>query len=217
MALLRKRVIDTIEKPAGNYSAHWINWFVDRVYGRGSQVFDERDFPTWEARAETAWYQLGASDRVGGVVDEDWTTSTFVQLYNACFDAQIPATIENACKLRIAVLRGAARNFNRRWGVGIYGAGEFMAKRETLRQFYEAGATYFYCWNGWKNISDNAHLPFSYQRATAETVRQAYRKNPNRDMRALLRKAKVAVAIPLGFTFFPDALQGGVQWLHLER
>ena len=171
---------------------------------------------TWEYEWPTAWYQLAVEDGVGGIVDEDAATNDLVETYNMGLGTEIPPTVENAVALRVAVLRGAARNFHKRWGVAFYHPNEVKLKSATIPLLYEKGAHAFWYWSGWIGITDNSGLPYPYQLYYASLVRQAFERNPDRDLDALLKAARVAVVIPYGYTFTPYHMHR-IDWLHLER
>ena len=120
VASLHEKLNASLRPNIGNYSQTWINTFIDRQFGRGNLWIVERDYPVWEAIWTTAWYQLAVDQGVSGIVDEDVVMGDLVESYNRAFGTQIPPTIENACAIRVAVLRGAARNFGKRWGVAFY-------------------------------------------------------------------------------------------------
>lgn len=170
----------------------------------------------WEYEWPTAWYQLAVEDGVGGIVDEDATTNDLVEAYNMGLGTQIPPTVQNAVALRTAVLRGAARAFNKKWGIAFYHPNEVKLKSATIPLFYEEGASYFWYWTGWIGIADNSGLPYPYQLYYTSLVREAFDRNPNRKTAELLRAAKVAVVIPYGYTFTPYHMHR-LDWLHLER
>lgn len=215
-AFLRERLNSALRPLVGNYSQIWINEFIDRQFGRGDLWIVERDYPVWEAIWTTAWYQLAVEDGVSGIVDEDAVVGDLVESYNRAFGTQIPPTVQNACAIRVAILRGAARNFGKRWGVAFYHPGESRLKATTIPYLYNKGASYFWVWTGWVGIADNSGLPYSYQRYYASLVKQAQAANPNRDMAALRNAAKTCIVIPYGYTFAPYPLQY-LKWLHLER
>jgi len=170
----------------------------------------------WEYEWPTAWYQLAVDDGVGGIVDEDATTNDLVEAYNMGLGTHIPPTVENAVAIRVAVLRGAARNFNKKWGIAFYQPSEVKLKSATIPLFYEKGASYFWYWTGWIGITDNSGLPYPYQIYYSSLVRDVFSRNPNRNHDQLLRAARVAVVIPYGYTFTPYHMHR-IDWLHLER
>ena len=213
---LQARLQAALRPTVGNYSQVWINSFIDRQFGRGDLWIVERDYPVWEALWTTAWYQLAVENGVAGIVDEDTSMEDLTESYNRAFGTQIPPTVESACAIRVAVLRGAARNFNKRWGVAFYSPSEPRLKAAGIPILYNRGASYFWVWTGWVGIGDNSGLPYSYQRYYASLVKQAQAANPRRDMRALLTAARTCIVIPHGYTFAPGPLQS-VRWLHLER
>lgn len=213
---LQEHLRSALRRRIGNYSQIWINEFIDRQFGRGDLHLVERDYPVWEALWTTAWYQLEVEDGVAGIVDEDAVLADLVESYNRAFGTQIPPTVENACAIRVAVLRGAARNFGKRWGVAFYSPAETRLKASSIPILYDKGASYFWVWTGWEGIGDNSGLPYSYQRYYASLVKQAQAANPRRDMDVLRNAATTCIVIPYGYTFAPYPLQH-LQWLHLER
>lgn len=216
VAALQEKLRAALRPRTGNYSQIWINEFIDRQFGRGDLWIVERDYPVWEAIWTTAYYQLAVEDGVGGIVDEDAAVGDLVESYNRAFGTQIPPTVQNACAIRVAILRGAARNFHKRWGVAFYSPAEARLKATSIPYFYDKGASYFWVWTGWVGITDNSGLPYSYQRYYASLVKQAQARNPRRDLEALRRAAKICIVIPYGYTFAPYPLQH-IKWLHLER
>lgn len=193
-----------------------INQIIGNRFGIGQLHLVERDHVSWEYEWATAWYQLAVDDGVGGIIDEDASTNDLVEAYNKAFETEIPPTVENASAIRVAVLRGAARNFGKKWGVAFYHPNEVKLKSATIPYFHSRGANYFWFWTGWVGITDNSGLPYPYQRYYASLVRQAAAREPDRDMNALLHSAKVAVCIPYGYTFSPHHMHRH-PWLHLER
>jgi hypothetical protein len=183
--------------------------FDKRVPAKGDMwlIEPQESIVSWEYEWPTAWYQLSLPDGVGGIVDEDAVSNDLVETYNMAFGTQIPPTVSNACAIRVGVLRGAARNFDKRWGVAVYFPNEVKLKSESLPYFYNRGASYFWLWIGYP--------PHPYKRYYADLMRQAFAQQPQRDMPALLRAAKVAVVIPYGYTFAPYNMHR-IAWLPLE-
>jgi hypothetical protein len=214
---LQKTVRNAL-RPKDEDTRSFMDVRVDSRFGRGNLSIVEEDYPTWEVFFDNAWYQL-AVPGLGGVVDQDtkmFGPGTMVEAYNMAFGTHIPPTTENSCAIRVALMRGAARNFNKKWGVGLYDPDGFKLRSGKLAYFYDKGATYFWTWTGWIGIGDNSGLPYPYQRQCFSLIRQAFERNPRRDMQALLRAARVAVVIPYGYTFSPTPLNR-IYWLHLER
>jgi len=195
-----------------------INQSFAKNFGLGAMDLLEgpESIVAWEYEWPTAWYQLAVEDGVGGIVDEDATTNDLVEAYNMGLGTHIPPTVENAVAIRVAVLRGAARNFNKKWGVAFYHPNEVKLKSATIPLLYEKGASYFWYWTGWIGITDNSGLPYPYQVYYSALVRDAFNRNPNRNQSQLLRAARVAVVIPYGYTFTPYHMHR-IDWLHLER
>ncbi len=207
-----QKLLNEATRPTG------INGRISSRFGVGNLYFEEKDNPTWEVLWETAWYQM-ALPNVGGLVDEDTKmegAGVLVDLYNMAFETQIPPTIENSCAIRTAVLRGAARNFNKRWGVGFYEPDSVKIRSAEIPYFVNKGATYFWAWTGWVGITDYSGLPYPYQRYYFSLARQAFNERPDRDSEALLHAAKAAVVIPYGYTFAPYHMHRTI-WLPLEK
>lgn len=214
---LQKTVRNAL-RPKGEERRSFLDASLDNRFGRGNLSIVEEDYPTWEVFFDNAWYQL-AVPGLGGIVDQDtkmFGAGAMVEAYNMAFGTQIPPTTEHSCAIRVALMRGAARNFNKKWGVGLYDPDGFKLRSSKVAYFYEKGATYFWTWTGWVGIADSSGLPYPYQRQYFSLIRQAFARNPHRDMQALLRAARVAVVIPYGYTFSPNALNR-ISRLHLER
>jgi len=191
---------------------------VGKRFGLGVMEIEEGpdSIFTWEYEWPTAWYQLAVDPGVGGIVDEDTTTGELVEAFNMAFGTEIPPTVDNAVALRVAVLRGAARNFGKRWGVAFYHPDEVKLKSATIPLLYARGASCFWAWSGWVGITDNSGLPYPYQRYYNSLVRTARQAAPQRDLESLLHAAKVVIVLPHGFTFAPHSLHR-LPWLHLEK
>ena len=216
--LVEKVALDHLNRTDNNYGNRILGIFVDRAYGKGNLDIVERDYPVWEAFWQSGWYEMAAEGSNSGLVDEDVNPEYIVEQYNATLGIQIPPSVENACAIRIAVGRGAARNFHKNWGTAIYayskGALNTKIDMALLKYMYDAGATYFWHWNCWPGLSD-AHVPYPYKRAYAASLRQFYRENP-RDMDKLLHAAKVCIVLPNGFAFSAGPIHQ-ISWLHLDR
>lgn len=213
-----QKVVRAALRPKDDDSRTFIDAHIDNRFGRGDMSIIEDDYPTWEVFFDNAWYQL-AVPGLGGIVDQDtkmFGHGRLVESYNMAFGTQIPATTENSCAIRVAIMRGAARNFNKKWGVGLYDPDGFKLRSGKVAYFYDKGATYFWTWTGWVGIGDNSGLPYPYQRQYFSLLRQVVARNPHRDMDALLRAARVAVVIPYGYTFSPNHMNRMLA-LHLER
>ncbi len=195
-----------------------INRSFTRNFGLGALEIEEGpdSIFAWEYEWPTAWYQLAVDNGVGGIVDEDVTLNDLVETYNMGLGTQIPPSVDHAVAIRVAVLRGAARNFHKKWGVAFYHPNEVKLKSASIPLLYEKGASCFWYWTGWIGITDNSGLPYPYQLYYTSLVREAFDRNPDRDMDALLHAAKVAVVIPYGYTFSPYHMHR-IDWLHLER
>jgi hypothetical protein len=221
---MQRQIAQTLsetEFPRNNYGNRVLGVWVDNIFGKGNLDIVETDVASWEAIWQTAWYQL-AVDGIGtaGMYDEWIYPEQLVERYNMAFGTQIPTTVENACAIRVAIGRGAGRNFNKRWGTALYAPTKTQLAEPKLnltafRYLYNAGATYMGHWFGWPGVSDSV-VPYAYARASASIIRQCFRENPNRDLDALMHAAKVCIAIPDGYTFTHGPMFG-IKALHLDR
>ena len=176
-----------------------INGSFTKNFGLGALEIEEGpdSIFAWEYEWPTAWYQLAVDNGVGGIVDEDVTLNDLVETYNMGLGTQIPPSVDHAVAIRVAVLRGAARNFHKKWGVAFYHPNEVKLKSASIPLLYEKGASCFWYRTGWIGITDNSGLPYPYQLYYTSLIREAFDRNPDRDMDALLHAAKVAVDDPL--------------------
>lgn len=196
-------------------SRHAMHQRVAKRFGLGNLRLIQTNYYTWEYIWPTAWYQMAIEDGTPGIIDEDDETTSLVCLFNMALGTQIPATIENACAIRTATLRGACRNFNKEWGVSVYFPTEFQKKLTALDYFYRRGASYFRTWNCPRTGSE-VHVPYSYQRMMAQAIRASQKRNPDRDKQKLLHAARTAIVLPYGYSFYYTPLHR-VEMLHLER
>ncbi|NPV48663.1 MAG: hypothetical protein HPY69_17110 [Armatimonadetes bacterium] len=77
--------------------------------------------------------------------------------------------MQNACAIRVVVLRGAASNFGKRWGVAFYSPSGSRLKASSIPILYGKGASYV--WIGWVGTGDDSGLPYSNQRHDASLAK----------------------------------------------
>jgi|GEM_PF-2245577 len=203
----------------GQYGRDTIAMYAGKYFGLGNIKLVDAPYPVWENYWDTGWYELAGSDTPCALVDEDVNEEVLIQRINMAFGTQIPALLENACEIRIALGRGAARNFNKSWGTSNYAyslpALNPQPDMASFKYMYDAGASYFYQWFGWVGLTD-AQVPYSYKRFHAEAMQKYIAMNPKRDMNKLLHAADTCVVLPYGYTFSPDRMFK-VKWLPLDR
>jgi len=195
------------------YGRIYLQEQVSQQFGVGNLALRETNYPFWDCVVEAAWYELAAGEGKHGIVDED-TPQGYVQRINMAYPCQIPPTAANLARIRRAYLRGAARNFNQRWGVAIYGRNPTELETVLWRQAYLSGASYFFFWTGWP-VTGLPHVRDTQQRYFADLIYQLSKRHPDRDMEALLHAATVALVLPYGYTFGPDPMLG-VRYFHDE-
>ena len=168
--------------------------------------------PTWETVPSTTWYQMRAGAR--GVIHEGrYITCQDVPRLNAHYGCEILPWPENLLRYHYALLRGAARHFNADWGVAIYGQAERTIAPRAFTLAYDMGARYFWFWT-----SDRGHhVSYPEQLNLARHLTGYAAAHSRRSRSTLLHAAKVAVALPEGYTFEVRGLLYNQVDHHLER
>jgi len=203
----------------GHYGRDSIAMVVGKYFGIGKMKLVDYPYPIWEVWWDTSWYQIADSDTPCGIIDEDIYPEDMIEKLNMAFDTRIPPLLENACEIRIAFGRGAARNFNKEWGTALYGY--FMPAinpkldMASYKYMYDAGASYFFHWYGWVGATD-AQIPFSYKRFYANAMCKYINMNPKRDMNKLLYAASKCIVLPYGYAFSPEPMFR-IRWMSLDR
>jgi len=136
------------------------------------------DLPIWEFVVDTAWYQFEVHPH--GMISETVAYST----------------PKHTALDQIASLRGAARAFNTKWGVGIYGWLLPSHRPVLLKAAYDAGATYFWFWTGTDAKDEISHKG---QLELVKELLEHAKAHPRGDMKALLHKARTAIVLPYGY------------------
>ncbi len=159
----------------------------------GDMDLADRDIPVWETVIETACYELaGGAD---GVIQEArYSPKDFLTFCRSLLGAEAEAGTAEMLALDVATLRGAARVHGKDWGIAIYGQADPAVSPDAVTRAYDAGARYVWYWT-----SDHGHhLPYEEQLDLTRRLRTREAGRPRGDRKALLRAAKVAVAIPDG-------------------
>ncbi len=156
----------------------------------------EPPFPIWEEFYSTGCYQLRSP--VSGFVHEGrYRHPETVKLLNNTFRTWLPKRPETMFQFYFAFLRGAARVFDKDWGMAIYGQADSDVSLLGITMAYDRGARYLWFWSS----DRDHHLPFEEQLALAEGLSAHIRDHPRGPRRELVRGADDAIVLPYGFTF----------------
>ncbi len=193
-AVLQKRVRESYFS-AGSYGAFHLEGALLRAgVNLGDVRLEHHDFPAWETLFETAHYQLAAG--LAGVVHEGrYRVASFDAAVSRWTAAPRTHTAREMLRYHYAILRGAARSFDKYWGTSIYGQCDPAVAPEAVALAYDMGARYIWFWT-----SDHGHhMPWPEQLELARAVkgRAAEKRRPSiRGPAPLLDKA---IAIPYGY------------------
>ncbi|NLH17160.1 MAG: hypothetical protein GX455_11330 [Phycisphaerae bacterium] len=162
----------------------------------------EPQIPIWETYVETSWYQLQAN-RVGIIQECRWKITPtgepdeflYLQRINQQFGVEIPISPENLFLWSYSSMRGAARAFNAKWGMAIYGQAEPGLRYPSMQLAYDLGAEYLWFWTS----DHDHHVPYAEQLALSRRISDYARTHP-RDLTALRNKANTAIVLPFGYT-----------------
>lgn len=162
----------------------------------GGVELTEPGFPIWEEFYSTACYQLHVP--VSGFIHEGrYQHPAAVDLLNNTFRTSMPRKPETALLFYFSFLRGAARLFDKDWGMSIYGQADPEISPLATRMAYDRGARYVFFWSS----DRDHHLPFEEQLALAEALKEHVQASPRGSRRALVQAAEDAIVLPYGFTF----------------
>ena len=168
--------------------------------------------PEWETIVSSVWYGMRGG-ATGTIHEGRYILRRHIPMYNLMYGCSIPSYPENILRIYYACMRGAARHFGADWGVAIYGRMEPRMAPQALTLAYDMGARYFWFWT-----SDHySHMPYPEQIDLSRHLKGHTERNKNRDMDALLHAAKVAIALPDGYTFEYSGLMFNQRTHHPER
>lgn len=152
------------------------------------------NLPAWEEISYTAYYQL--AEDIDGIVDEcRYTKGMYPQRLNAIFGTGIPCTEEGGIRYMYQYMRGAARNFNKDWGMAIYGQMDSTLSFKAMKIAYDIGARHIWLWAA----DHQHHVPFLERLSLARRISAYAASRPKRNMTALKKSATVAIVLPYGY------------------
>jgi hypothetical protein len=172
----------------------------------------EPETPIWETIICTSYYQLetipvlsAKGHPFSGIVHEcRWKLRTnrlywmskMLEDLNAEFGTDIPLKAKNRLLWDYAQMRGAARTFNAKWGIALYGQAEDEMRIPGMKLAYDLGATTFGFWTG----SWGHHILYEEQLVLARALTDYAKSNPRPPIEELMRLAKTAIVMPYGYT-----------------
>lgn len=168
----------------------------------GSLELLEPAVPLWETYVGTSYYQLEAYPY--GLVQEcrwqihpgNFDRGRMLQRINARFGTDIPIEPNNLFLWYYSQIIGPARALNARWGMSIYGHAEPELRLPSMKLAYDLGASFIWFWTS----DHNHHVPYTEQLALTRQITDYARTHPRANLQKLLRRAKVAIVLPYGYT-----------------
>lgn len=158
--------------------------------------------PVWETAYETSFYQMQGG--AAGLVHEGrYRLNEFNGLMEAVLGGGARVDLKQMYDLHFCFMRGAARCFGKEWGTAIYGQCDPAIAPDAIRQAYDMGAHFIWWWTS----DHDHHMPFTRQLELTRIMRAHQKEHPRPPRHAVMRQARVAVAIPDGY-----CLGWGTQW-----
>lgn len=170
----------------------------------GDVPFPGGDFPVWEVVTGAVWYELEAGPP-GIVLEGRFRPRDDARLVRRALDVDFPEDARSGVLAHAAFLRGAARHFDAKWGIAIYGQMEDDAADLTFPLAYRRGATYFWMWTS----DAEHHVPWTRQLALARDFRDflARERADRGDAPREPIRAATALVLPWGYLMDEYALQ----------
>lgn len=160
----------------------------------GDMELLQDDFPTWETRYETAFYQL-AGGGSGFVHEGRYQLGEFNEWAKATTGHDREYTAEEMLRYIYAHMRGAARHFGKHWGTSIYGQADPAITPLAITLAYDMGARWIWYWTS----DHDHHLPWPEQLELTRHLRKHVDLHPRRSIRATPPVLDKAIVIPRGY------------------
>jgi len=194
--LLRLRVSRTLTGREDSYSSLRLEGALrSGGFNLGSMEIREPDVPIWETMIQTSFYQL-ASGVASGIIHEGrYRLDSFrASLKKIGVEAESLGEKEMLL-LYYALLRGAARAWEKDWGMSIYGQADPAISPLAVTLAYDMGARYIWYWT-----SDHGHhMPYREQLELTRDLRSHQKAHPRKSRKELRDAAKVAIVLPHGY------------------
>jgi len=194
--LLRLRVWRTLKTGKNSYSSLRLERSLrDAGFNLGFMQLVEPDIPIWETMINTSFYQLQSGAASGIIHEGRYRLDSFRASFKKIeIDAEWLGEKEMLLYYN-AFMRGAARAWEKDWGISIYGQADTAVSPLAVTLAYDLGARYIWYWT-----SDHGHhLPYREQLDLTRHLRAHQKAHPRKSRKQLLRAAKVAIALPQGY------------------
>ncbi len=158
--------------------------------------------PVWETIYESSFYQMQGG--AAGLVHEGrYQLKDYNSFLASVLGDGAQVDVKQMFDVHYGFMRGAARCFGKEWGTAIYGQCDYAIAPDAIKQAYDMGARFIWWWTS----DHDHHVPFEKQLELARTMRAHQKEHPRPSRQALMRRARVAVAVPDGYL-----LSDGTQW-----
>ena len=162
----------------------------------GTLALDDADHPIWVTMIETSFYQLAGG--AAGVVQEGrYQLKEYEGWLGKFFGREPDLTVREMLLLTFAWLRGAARAFDKSWGISIYGQCDPEIAPQAITLAYDMGARYIWFWS----YDHQHHLPHFMKLKLLRHLKEHETKHPRPPLDRLLRAAKTAIVLPYGYGY----------------
>lgn len=196
------------ERQRGKYSVNVMQEAIEKAgCSFGDLEFVQDNYPVWETVEASAWLQFEAG--MPGFVNEGrFQPEPFAQDIRDSLGVDFPATDEAIIKFHYAWWRGAARHFNAKWGIAIYGQMDLGTAKKVFPAAYDAGAEYLWFWT----CDHEHHTPFAEQIAHTRRLRAYQRAHRRPPVQKLIHGAPLAIAVPYGYLMDGWAFRHREMW-----
>lgn len=169
----------------------------------------EKSIPAYEAAYSHGWYEMAVG--VPGVWHQcSFHLDAFIVQMHRGFGVEFVRSPEKMLRLHFAFHRGAARNFDGYWGVGLYGTGDPALQTLIIEVAYAMGATHFMFYSG--NVLGDAHVSFEDQLRLTRFIRKHAATHPRHSPRVVCLAARVCLTLPHGYHFDNYVTQWECLW-----
>jgi hypothetical protein len=159
----------------------------------GDMELLQPDFPSWETRLEFGFYEMRGGS--AGIVHEArYNVDGFNDELKTATGKDWKFNADDLLKIHFAILRGAARPFNKFWGTAIYGQCDPTIAPMAFIKAYDMGARYFWFWTS----DHDHHLPWPEQLALARTLKEHAADHPRKSIYQPQLKRDVVITLPDG-------------------
>jgi hypothetical protein len=160
----------------------------------GGMRLDQYDFPSWETRYDTAWYQMAGG--CNGIVHEGrYQLADFDKRVTGFIRQDRKHTVEQLLKFHYAFLRGGVRPFGKFWGTSIYGQCDPAISPKAVTLAYDMGARYIWYWTS----DHDHHLPWVEQIELTRKLRKHAAEHPRPSIFGPKPTLDLAITIPYGY------------------